>query len=395
MSQTGAGTIPFFDLTRQYGEIREEIESVLRPLFSSQQFILGDAVRNFENRMSEYLGIPQAVGVASGTDALILLLKAAGLSPGDAVLVPSFTFYASASSICLAGGTPLWTDVNPDTFVVTPDTLDDALRAHCRRTASGEWRTRDRDRPVRGCMVVHLYGQMADMFSISEWAARQGIWLVEDACQAIGARFGKLSPGALSRGAAYSFFPTKNLGGFGDGGLVTTREKPLADRIRSLRVHASQKRYIHEELGYNSRLDAIQAAVLTAKLAHLDRWNEKRKERARSYDKSFGLQDAFGTPTNAADSEPVYHQYTIRWKASGVRDQVRDALAREGIGTEVYYPIPQHRQEAFLSLGTVSLPVTERLSESVLSLPIFPELTDGEQDRVSRSLLRLLGDLTL
>lgn len=394
MSQTGQGTIPFFDLTRQYGEIGGEIEAVLGPLIKSQQFILGNAVKDFETRMSGYLKVPQAIGVASGTDALILLLRAAGLAQGEAVLVPSFTFYASASTICLAGGTPLWADVDPDTFVVTADTLDDALRARCRRTASGEWRTREGDRPVTGCMVVHLYGQMADMFSISEWADRQGLWLVEDACQAIGARFGTEPPGALSKGAAYSFFPTKNLGGFGDGGLVTTRDAGLADRIRSLRVHGSRKRYVHEELGYNSRLDALQAAVLTAKLSHLDRWNRKRKEHARFYDAAFSLQKAFATPVNLPGADPVYHQYTIRWTTAGIRDQIRDGLAKEGIGTEVYYPIPQHRQEAFRYLGDANLPVTERLSESVLSLPVFPELTDGERERVARSLLAALADVS-
>lgn len=394
MSQTGQGTIPFFDLTRQYTEIGGEIEAVLGPLMKSQQFILGNAVKDFETRMASYLNVPQAIGVASGTDALILLLRAAGLEQGEAVLVPSFTFYASASAICLAGGTPIWGDVDPDTFVVTADTLDDALRARCLRSASGEWRTRGSDRPVRGCMVVHLYGQMADMFGISEWAARQGLWIVEDACQAIGARFGAEAPGALSKGAGYSFFPTKNLGGFGDGGLVTTRDAGLADRIRSLRVHGSRKRYVHEELGYNSRLDALQAAVLAAKLPHLDRWNQKRREHARFYDTAFSLQEAFATPVNAPESDPVYHQYTIRWKTAGVRDQIRDGLAKEGIGTEVYYPIPQHRQEAFRFLGNADLPVTERLSESVLSLPVFPELTDGERERVARSLLAALADVS-
>lgn len=384
---SSSGSVPFFDLTRQYQEIGESIRSSVNSVLSSQQFILGESVRRFETSIALHLDIPEAVGVASGTDALLLLLKAAGLSSGEAVLVPSFTFYASGSAICLAGGVPLWTEIDPELFLVTPEVLEESLMAQAICSPSGEWRTRVGNHPVRGVLAVHLYGQMADMRSIQEWARQRNLWVVEDACQAIGALYDGLGPGHYSTGAAYSFFPTKNLGGAGDGGLVTTKDPSVSERIRSLRVHGSRQRYIHEEIGYNSRLDAIQAAVLEAKLPHLSGWNARRQHLAERYSKAFAAQYVFSTPVVSSKAESVFHQYTVSFRQEGQREVVRKALTREGIGSEVYYPVPQHRQEAFRHLLPKDLPVTDRLSGSVLSLPVFPELTNDEQERVIRAVL--------
>ncbi len=386
-----SGSIPFFDLTRQYQESGESVRSAVSAVLVSQQFILGEGVKRFEAKISEYLGVSESIGVASGTDALLLLLRAAGVSSGDAILVPSFTFYASASAIRLAGGVPVWTETDPSLFLVTPRLLDEALTSMAVQNASGVWRTRVGGHPVKGVLVVHLYGQVADMRSIAEWAKFRDLWVVEDACQAIGGRFDGKSPGEFSVGAAYSFFPTKNLGGAGDGGLVTTKESSVAEHVRSLRVHGSRQRYIHEEIGYNSRLDAIQAAVLEAKLPHLAGWNERRRQIAARYTKSFSNQRTFDTPIVASMAESVFHQYTISFRQEGARDRVRESLSRDRIGSEIYYPVPQHRQEAFRDMPKGDLPITDRLSESVLSLPVFPELTDSEQDRVIESVLNAVS----
>ncbi|WP_053764542.1 DegT/DnrJ/EryC1/StrS family aminotransferase [Leptospirillum ferriphilum] len=379
--------IPFFDLTRQYGQVGEQVKSAVLSVLSTQQFILGETVSRFEKKIADFLGTAHAAGVASGTDALILLLKAAGLEPGDAVLVPSFTFYASASSVCLAGGRPVWTEVDENRYVVSPETLENALLTQCVQGPDQIYRSRQGNHPVRGIVVVHLYGQMADMEKISAWAGSRGLWVVEDACQSIGARLHGKSAGILSKGAAYSFFPTKNLGGGGDGGLVTTEDAQLAERIRSLRVHGSRQRYIHEELGYNSRLDALQAAILEAKLEFLPGWNARRQTLAKRYTESFSGQDVFRAPDWNDSGDSVYHQYTIEFRRPEDRDRVKKKMAEAGVGTEIYYPVPQHRQRAFQPYFQGDMGITDRLSSSVLSLPIFPELSDGEQDTIIRVLL--------
>jgi dTDP-4-amino-4,6-dideoxygalactose transaminase len=372
------GSVPFFDLTRQYHQIQNEVLPVVSSVLSSQQFIMGETVRRFEEQMASWWGLPHAVGVASGTDALILSLRAAGLKSGESVLVPSFTFYASVSSIALAGGLPVFTEVNPETFNVSVKELREMLDLRGERR-NGLWFDRITGSRITGIIVVHLYGQMADMVSISSFAKSEGLWVVEDACQAIGAESQGKSPGFYSVSAAYSFFPTKNLGGGGDGGMIATNNKNIDAHLRSLRVHGSIRRYYHDELGYNSRLDAVQAAILGVKLGYLHSWNRRRGEIAGTYDRELSGLAGLKLPSVASGAKHVYHQYTVRVAGEGNRDRLKEYLAKRGIGSEIYYPLPQHRQEAFSHLPHQELPITDLLSAEVLSLPVFPELTDSEQ----------------
>ncbi len=373
--------VPFFDLTRQYAAMKEEIIPVVESVLSTQQFILGESVRRFEDRMAAFWKMPHAVGVASGTDALILSLRAAGLTEGETVLVPSFTFYASVSSIVLAGGLPLFTEVNPESFVMTVSDLARILDERGERRGR-EWYDKLTGSPIRGIVVVHLYGQMANMAELASFAKTQGLWIVEDACQAIGALDHGTPPGTHSVAAAYSFFPTKNLGGGGDGGMIATTREDVDRHLRSLRVHGSTRRYYHDELGYNSRLDSLQATILNVKLDHLPAWNRKRENFADEYVRT--LKDCPGLllPQVSPESTHVFHQFTIQLTGPGSRDRLKESLSRKGVGSEIYYPLPQHRQPAFSHLPEQHLPVTDLLSDQVLSLPVFPELTEGEQDRV-------------
>jgi dTDP-4-amino-4,6-dideoxygalactose transaminase len=374
-------SVPFFDLTRQYARMESEILPVVTSVLSTQQFILGETVRRFEEQMASWWGLPHAVGVASGTDALILSLKAAGLKSGETVLVPSFTFYASASSIVLSGGIPLFTEVDPRMFNMTTKELSETLSLRGERR-NGIWYDNLTGSRISGIIVVHLYGQMADMSSIFEFAKEEGLWIVEDACQAIGAEYHGKPPGFHSVAAAYSFFPTKNLGGGGDGGMIATLNGNIESHLRSLRVHGSVRRYYHDEIGYNSRLDAIQAAILGVKLVHLHSWNERRGDLAKTYGKELsGIPDIL-TPMVASGANHVWHQYTIRVTGKGKRDALKGYLSQRGIGSEIYYPLPQHRQPAFAHLPPQNLPVTDMLSSEVLSLPVFPELMDSEQNLV-------------
>ncbi len=385
--------IPFFDLTRQFASMENEILEAILPLFKSQQFILGPAVSDFESQFAKTFGAGNAVGVSSGTDALILSLIVSGLLKGQGVVVPSFTFFASASSISLAGGVPVFIDVDPLSFLLTPEILDRFLREETRPGPDGRPVTRRGHRTVSGVMAVHLYGQMMDMEGLYGVAKSHGLWIIEDACQSVGARHSGHSPGAFSNAAAYSFFPTKNLGGAGDGGMITTENSELADHLRRLRVHGSRKRYEHEELGTNARLDALQAKILSVKLDHLFAWTERRRQIADRYNESFQSLPGVQCPKAHKESFHVYHQYTLKVEGKGRRDELRDILSERGIGSEVYYPIPLHRQKAFSAYipETIPLPASESLSEKVLSLPVFPELSDDEQTRVVEAVCTFLG----
>ena len=369
--------VPLLDLRRQYAQVRAEILSALERVCDSQQFILGAEVAQFEKEVSATVGVQETVGCASGTDALWLALVAAGVQPGDSVITTPFSFFASASSVVRAGARPLFVDVDPRTLNLNPE-----LVARRMKTTPN----------LRAILPVHLYGQCADMDSFRSIAAEFRLALIEDAAQAFGASWRGERAGSLGKAAAFSFYPTKNLSAAGEAGCVTTQDSQVAERMRSLRNHGSRERYFHDEMGWNSRLDGMQAAVLRVKMKHLEEWNRGRRERAAAYDARFtraGLRASNGndprSPVQFLECLPqahhIYHQYVVRAQR---RDELRKFLAERGVGTEVYYPLPLHLQKCFAYLGyrEGDLPEAERAAREVLALPIFPELTDEEQNYV-------------
>ena len=372
--------VPLLDLGRQYAAIREEILAAVERVCSSQHFILGAEVEALERELAAFTGAAQAVGCASGTDALWLALTAVGVHPGDSVITTAFSFFASASAIVRAGGLPVFVDVDPHTLNLDPHQVEAHLRA-------------GKSTRLRALLPVHLYGQCADMDALRQLADEFQVAIVEDAAQAIGARWRDARAGSIGALATFSFYPSKNLSAYGDAGLVTTNQAEFADHMRRLRNHGSPQRYLHEELGWNCRLDAIQAAVLRVKLPHVETWNRKRREHAAAYDlllTQSGLISATGdSPVRVLTRSPhahhVYHQYVIRAQR---RDQLRQFLTDRKIGTEIYYPIPLHLQPVFAYLGyrEGDLPESERAAREVLALPMFPELTDEEQQWVVESI---------
>jgi dTDP-4-amino-4,6-dideoxygalactose transaminase len=375
-ADTQPAGVPMLDLRRQYAQLREEILAAVERVCSSQHFILGVEVEALEHELAAFCGTTHAIGCASGTDALGLALAAVGVQPGDTVITTAFSFFASASAIVRAGARPALLDVDPHTLNLDPAQVEAYLRA-------------GRPTRLRALMPVHLYGQCADMDALDRLAGEFQIPIVEDAAQAVGAAWRDRRAGSLGATAAFSFYPTKNLSAYGDAGLVTTNNPDFAAHMRRLRNHGSPRRYLHEELGWNSRLDAIQAAVLRVKLPHVEDWNRRRRERAATYDRLLtqsGLLSATGeSPVRvlAATTHAlhVYHQYAIRAQR---RDDLRQFLADRKIGSEIYYPIPLHLQPAlaYLGYGQGDLPESERAAREVLALPMFPELTDDEQQWV-------------
>ena len=367
--------VPLLDLKPQFATIREEIDLAVRRVVDAQAFILGSEVAEFEKEIAAYVGVTHAIGCASGTDALVLSLAALSVRAGDEIVTTPFSFFASASCAALLGATPVFVDIDPGTFNIDVTRIEDAIT------------------PVTKAIVpVHLFGQCADMDAILELGSRRGIPVVEDACQAIGATYlskrlgGTRGAGSMGTTGAFSFFPSKNLGAFGDGGLVTTNDDALAARLRILRVHGERERYKHESIGWNSRLDALQAAVLRVKLPHLDAWSQRRVANADRYDRLFveaGLvaKERVTLPVRAPESGHIFNQYTIRVKR---RDELGLHLKSREIGWGIYYPIPLHLQECFSHLGYEpgDMPEAERASREVLSLPIFPELEPAQLERV-------------
>ena len=372
--------VPLLDLGRQYAAIREDILAAVERVCSSQHFILGAEVEALERELAAFTGAAQAVGCASGTDALWLALTAVGVHPGDSVITTAFSFFASASAIVRAGGRPVFVDVDPHTLNLDPHQVEAHLRA-------------GKSTRLRALLPVHLYGQCADMDALRQLADEFQVAIVEDAAQAIGARWRDARAGSIGALATFSFYPSKNLSAYGDAGLVTTNHAEFADHMRRLRNHGSPQRYLHEEVGWNCRLDAIQAAVLRVKLPHVETWNRKRREHAAAYDlllTQSGLISATGdSPVRVLTRSPhahhVYHQYVIRAQR---RDELRQFLTDRKIGTEIYYPIPLHLQPVFAYLGyrEGDLPESERAAREVLALPMFPELTDEEQQWVVESI---------
>lgn len=366
--------IPLFTLTRQWPTVAKDVRQALERVFATQQFILGAEVSEFEKEVARFLGVRFAVGVSSGTDALLAALMALGVGPGDEVITTPFTFFATAGAVARLGARPVFVDISPVDFNLDAAKLADAITPR-----------------TRAIIPVHLYGQAADMEAIEKAAG--GVPIVEDCAQAIGTTYRGRMVGGIGAIGCFSFFPTKNLGAFGDGGLVTTNDEKLAELLVDLRVHGMRPRYVHHTVGGNFRLDAIQAAVLRAKLPYLPRWNQARRENAQRYRKLFteaGLAGVVQLPQELPDRGHTYHQYVVRVPQ---RDELRAFLAERGIGTEVYYPIPLHLQKCFASLGYApgSFPEAEKAAAEVLALPIFPELTAEEQERVVAAFAAFYG----
>ena len=364
--------IPSFDLTRNYARVKEEINVAVLRVLETQHFILGPEVVALEREIAAYLEVKNAVGCASGTDALVLAMMALDLKPGDEVITTPFTFFATVSCITRCGGTPVFADVDPVTYNIKSE---DILAKITPRT--------------KAVLPVHLFGQMCPLEEIKDELASRNIALVEDCAQAIGAHRmigGRVArSGSVGKMGCFSFFPTKNLGCYGDGGMVAIADdEELAARIRRLRVHGAGTTYFHDEVGINSRLDALQAAILRVRLRHLEGWNEERRIVAGRYMMLFGekgLLDFITPPAELPGGRHVYHQYVVRAKH---RDELMKYLAERGITTRVYYPLPLHLQRCFANLGYKKgdFPVAEALADDVLALPMFPELLPEEQERI-------------
>ncbi|MGI9211036.1 MAG: DegT/DnrJ/EryC1/StrS family aminotransferase [Methylococcaceae bacterium] len=354
--------IPMVDLKAQYLRFKDEIDAGLQAVMSECAFILGPNVKAFEEEAAAYLGVEHTIGVASGTDALLLALLAAGIQAGDEVITTPFTFIATAEAIRYIGATPVFVDIDPHTFNLDPALIEAAIT--------------DKTTAI---MPVHLFGQPADMARIQALCDRHGLKLIEDCAQSFGASVQGARTGSLGISAGFSFFPSKNLGAFGDGGLVATRSEEVAQKVRMLRNHGSEVRYHHDVIGYNSRLDEMQAVILRIKLRHIDEFNRNRQRVARHY--SEGLSDLpVTTPHEDGLGAHVYHQYTL---LTDHRQTVMDHLKAAGIASAVYYPIPLHRQKVFASAhASQALPVAESVAERCLSLPIYPELAEPDIDRI-------------
>ncbi|MGB2961837.1 MAG: DegT/DnrJ/EryC1/StrS family aminotransferase [Candidatus Omnitrophota bacterium] len=351
--------IPLLDLTAQYKSIKDEIDEALDRVVTSQHFILGGEVEAFEKEVAGYAGTKYAIGVASGTDALTLSLRACGIGEGDEVITSPFTFFATAESISQVGARPVFADIDPETYNIDPEKMEAAITKN-----------------TKAVIPVYLYGQSADMARIMDIAEKNKLKVIEDCAQAMGAEYKGKSCGSFGDCGCLSFFPSKNLGGFGDGGMIVTNDEELMNKIKMIRVHGSSKQYIHEFIGYNSRLDSLQAAILRVKLKYLDNWIEGRRRNAAYYDSYFKNTDVV-TPKESPDAKHTYHQYTISIKE---RDALSAYLKQKGIGSRVYYPLSLHLQPCYKELGyrEGDFPVTEKVCREVLSIPVYPELT-GEQ----------------
>jgi dTDP-4-amino-4,6-dideoxygalactose transaminase len=361
--------IPMVDLELQYRQLESEINPAVADVLASTRFILGPNVAEFEKEAADYLGVKHALGCASGTDALHLALRAAGVGPGDEVITSPFTFIATAEAIAYCGATPVFVDIDPRTFNIDPEAVRAAVTER-----------------TRVLLPVHLFGQPADMASLQQIADQHELLVIEDCAQSFGADIGGRQTGSMGLAGCFSFFPSKNLGCYGDGGLITTNDKALYETLWTLRNHGRKAGdYYHEMIGYNSRLDEIQAAILRVKLGHIDRFNEQRRGVAHAYGRLLAGTDLV-MPHEDGIGRHVYHQFTML-VPEGRRDELMQALQNERIACAVYYPTPLHRQPAFADLGMHDgLPVSEEISQRCMSLPIYPEMTDEQIERVAECL---------
>ncbi|OQY09542.1 MAG: transcriptional regulator [Marinitoga sp. 4572_148] len=370
--------VPLFDMTRQYEIIKEEVLNTLDEIFKSGKVILGPHVKSLENELAEYVGTRYAVGVANGSDALFLSVRALDIKEGDYVITTPYTFFATASCITRNRAKPIFVDVERKYYNMDLDQVEEVLKNHPEKEK------------IKAIIPVHLFGKTINLERLQYFKEKYGVYIIEDGAQSIGSMWkGKrgFSVGDLS---ITSFFPTKNLGGYGDGGMIFTDNENLANRVRKLRVHGAAKKYYHDEVGFNSRLDEVQAAILRIKLKHLDEYIEKRINIARNYDelfKKYSLTENIEYPEVFEDKSHVYHQYVITLK-EGNRDKLREFLAEKEIGTSIYYPKGLHQQKCFEYLGYKKgdFPVTERATETTLAIPIFPEITYEEQEYVVKSI---------
>ncbi|MEK4027782.1 DegT/DnrJ/EryC1/StrS family aminotransferase [Pseudobacillus sp. FSL P4-0506] len=358
--------IKMLDLSEQYQSMKKEVMAKLDEVMSSSQFILGDNVKQLEADVAKYSGVNYGVGVGNGSDAIHIALQAAGVEAGDEVITTAFTFFATGGAIARAGAVPVYVDIDPVTFNIDPAKIEAAITEK-----------------TKAIIPVHLYGQMADMEAIRHIADEYNLVVIEDAAQAIGAKQNGKSVGELGTAATYSFFPTKNLGGYGDGGMIVTNDEELAEKARVIRVHGSKPKYYHHVLGYNSRLDEMQAAILNVKFPYLDKWSHSRRERAAYYTDQLEtkLEGIVQTPVQKQGNYHVFHQYTLRVPK---RDELQQYLKEKGVATMVYYPQPLHVQPVFKELGYEEgdLPETEKAAKEALSLPMYPELKQDDQDYI-------------
>lgn len=369
MKPPATPSVPMCDVVGQYRQLQAEIDSAVLRVLGSGQVIQGPEVAAFEKETAEYCGAKYAIGCSSGTDALVLALHALGVGPGDEVIVPPFTFFATASAVCRLGARPVFTDIDPVSFNLDPQQLEDKITAR-----------------TRVVMPVHLFGQTAEMNAIREIAQNNGLLVVEDAAQSFGAEYDGVRCGSLGAAAAFSFYPSKNLGSLGDAGLVTTNDEEWAKKMLALRVHGSEVRYLHKYIGYNMRLDAIHAAILRVKLPHVDRWLTLRANAARRYDEMLeqaGLVGFLRRPSTMQNCRHTFNQYVVR-VPSHHRDAMVQHLRSSGVSCDIYYPLSLHQQECFRFLGHQDgdFPASEEATRTVLALPIFPEITADQQAQV-------------
>jgi dTDP-4-amino-4,6-dideoxygalactose transaminase len=358
--------VPLLDLRAQYETLREETRAAVERVFESQGFVLGGEVSALEEEIAAYTGARHAVGCANGSDALLLALMALDVRAGDEVVTTPYSFFATAGSIARLGARPVFVDIEPRTYNINIEKIEEAITER-----------------TRAVMPVHLYGQCAEMDALTEIARRHSVPIIEDAAQAIGAQDATRGAGAMGEIGCFSFYPTKNLGGAGDGGMLSTNDDQIAARLRSLRVHGEASKYHHKEIGFNSRLDALQAAVLRVKLPRLDGWSNARARNAARYRELFadaGLLEEIDLPFEREGTRHIYNQYVVRVR-DGRRDALIEHLKRAGVGTEIYYPVPLHLQECFRYLGYCEgdFPESERAARETLALPVYPELSEEQQ----------------
>ncbi|HEY3659491.1 MAG TPA: DegT/DnrJ/EryC1/StrS family aminotransferase [Steroidobacteraceae bacterium] len=379
--------VPLLDLKAQFAQIRAEVMPLIDQVCSSQQFILGEHVRGLEEEVARYCGAPFGIGVSSGTDALLLALMTLGIGAGDEVLTSPFTFFATAGTIARAGARPLFCDIEPHTFNISPSAVQTFIERECIASGGGLVNRATGGR-IKAIMPVHLYGQSADMDPLMEIARRHRLKVIEDAAQAIGTEYKNgARAGSIGDIGCFSFFPSKNLGAFGDAGLCTTHDAELAERMRVLRVHGGKPKYFHALIGGNFRIDELQAAVLRVKLKYLDGWTQARQRNAAFYDRAFAaaaLGTRVVTPPALPGQRHIFNQYVVRVHE---RDALKKFLAERSIGTEIYYPVPLDRQECFAYLGLEpgAYPESDRAAGETLALPVYPELTEQQLGAVVAS----------